>query len=268
MESYLSITVHYISSKWEMESNILKTQHFPERHTGVNISHSIEEVVGSFNIDSKIVGIVHDTCANAELASELMLQSHGWESVQCAAHKLQLVIQEGLEINIISRAIAATRKLVGHFKHSALTSSQLSIRQQQMNQPQRKLKQECVTRWNSTLYMIHSVVASRWPIVAVLSDETVTKRQYRTLDLKNEQWELLSDLAKPLELLEIATVFLSQEYNVSCSCVYPIIDGLINNLIPAEDDQPIIKQLKTTISAALRRRWKFTDIDILKPPAF
>jgi hypothetical protein len=93
------------------------------------------------------------------------------------------------------------------------------------------------------------------------------KRQYRTLDLKNEQWELLPDLAKPLELLEIATVFLSQEYNLSCSCVYPIIDGLINNLIPAEDDQPIIKQFKTTISAALRSRWKFTDIDILKPPA-
>jgi hypothetical protein len=178
MESYLSITVHYISSKWEMESNILKTQHFPERHTGVNISHSIEEVVHSFNIDSKIVGIVHDTCTNAELAGELMLQSHGWESVQCAAHKLQLVIQEGLEINVISRAIAATRKLVGHFKHSALATTQLLIRQQQMNQPQRKLKQECVTRWSSTLYMIQSVVANRWPIVAVLSDETVTKRQY------------------------------------------------------------------------------------------
>lgn len=70
MESYMSITTHYISSKWEMESNILKTLHFPERHTGVNISDSIIEVVHSFNIDSKIVGVVHDTCANAELAGE------------------------------------------------------------------------------------------------------------------------------------------------------------------------------------------------------
>ncbi len=55
MDSYMSITIQYFSSKWEMESNILKTHHFPERHTGVNISDSIVEVVCSFDIDSKML---------------------------------------------------------------------------------------------------------------------------------------------------------------------------------------------------------------------
>ena len=72
---------------------------------------------------------------------------------------------------------------------------------------------------------------------------------------------------KPLEFLEVATVFLSKEYNVSCSCVYPIMDGLITNISPCEDDLPIIRQFKTVVCAALRRRWSFDDIDLYKSPA-
>ena len=76
-----------------------------------------------------------------------------------------------------------------------------------MNAPTRKLKQECVTRWNSTLHMIKTVLANRWPISAVLGDEQVTKREDRNLDLKSDQWDLLKELVEPLELVEVGTVF-------------------------------------------------------------
>ena len=105
--------------------------------------------------------------------------------------------------------------------------------------------------------MIQSILANRWPISAVLSDESVTRRQDRNLDLKSEQWKLLEELVKPLEFLEVATVFLSKEYNVSCSCVYPIMDGLITNISPCEDDLPIIRQFKTVVCAALYAREEF-----------
>ena len=72
-------------------------------------------------------------CTNAELAGRLLFDLHGWASVQCATHKLQLAVNEGFQINTIARAIAATRKLVGHFKHSCLATTQLAIRQEQMN---------------------------------------------------------------------------------------------------------------------------------------
>ena len=73
-----------------------------------------------------------------------------------------------------------------------------------MDVPQKKLKQDSPTRWNSTFYMAERLLANRWPISAVLSDDSVTKRQDRALDL----------LVKPLQLLETATVFLSKETNV------------------------------------------------------
>lgn len=86
---------------------------------------------------------------------------------------------------------------------------------------------------------------------AALSDESVTKRQDRALDFQNEQWELLGELVKPLELLvKGATVFLSKEYNVSCSCVYPILQDLITILEPNDEDVPAIRQNEGSCSSS------------------
>ena len=269
MEVYISVTAHFISADWEMRSCVLQTKHFPERHTGQNISEAIQDTVTSFDIEvSKVKGVVHDTCANAELAGKLMFDLHGWSSVQCAAHKLQLAVNKGLRISMIARTIAATRKLVGHFKHSCLATTQLTLRQEQMNVPTRKLKQECVNRWNSTLHMIKSVHESRWPISAVLGDEKVTKKEDRNLDLKSEQWDLLKNSVESLELLEVATGFLSQEFNISCSCTYPITDGLASNILPKDDDLPVFKEFKRVVSDALKRRWSMDRLDVTKAPVF
>ena len=165
----------------------------------------------------KVKAVVHNTAANTELAGDLMSLSLDWENTECAAHKLQLAVNEGLQIPTIARAIAAGRELVGHFKHSALAAAELKVRQERMDVPQKKLKQDSPTRWNSSFYMAEHLLANRWPISAVLSDGSVTKRQDRALDLRNEQWELLQELVKPLQLLETATVFLNKEANVSGS---------------------------------------------------
>ena len=122
-----------------------------------------------------------------------------------------------------------------------------------MDVPQKKLKQDSPTRWNSTFYMAERLLANRWSISAVLSDDSVIKRQDRALDRRNEQWELLQELVKPLQLLETATVFLSKETNVSGSGVYPIIHGLITNLEATDEDVPVIRHFKVTVVAALRQ---------------
>ena len=72
----------------------------------------------------------------------------------------------------------------------------------------------------STLYMIQRLVATcRWPVTAVLSNTTTTKRQDCTLDLAAHQWVLLEELAKLLESLEVATGFFCTERKVSISCI-------------------------------------------------
>ena len=70
-----------------------------------------------------------------------------------------------------------------------------------------QLIQDVSTQWNSTYYMIYHLVDHRLPITAVLSDHTVTKVSDRYLDLKSEQWEMLTALEDVLY-----TSFTSSQY--------------------------------------------------------
>ena len=50
-----------------------------------------------------------------ELTGQNLGEDCNKESLNCAAHRLQLCIIEGLELSIIARPIAAGKKLVAHF---------------------------------------------------------------------------------------------------------------------------------------------------------
>ena len=82
---------------------------------------------------------------------------------------LQLYLKKGLSIATIDRLLGAVRNLVGHFHHSVVASEALKKWQEQMGNPQKKLVQDVATRWNSSLDMLESLLAARWPITAVLS---------------------------------------------------------------------------------------------------
>ena len=66
-----------------------------------------------------------------------------------------------------------------------------------MNQPTIKLINECKTRWNSTFYVCQSLLQNRWPVSAVIADESVTRMEHKRLDLSSAQWELLGKNSSP-----------------------------------------------------------------------
>jgi len=89
-------------------------------------------------------------------------------------------------------------------------------------------------------------------LTAVLANESVTKQQYRYLELSSENWLILEDLSKVLEQLEVATVFLCEENYVFISAVLPVVYGLVTKLAVEEDNSSCIKQLKIQVSNALK----------------
>ena len=59
-----------------------------------------------------IFAIVHDQKSNFQRAGRLLEADKQWNSLNCAAHCLQLCVIEGCGINAIAKA------LVKHFHHS------------------------------------------------------------------------------------------------------------------------------------------------------
>jgi len=76
---------------------------------------------------------------------------------------------------------------------TGLATSELMKRQQSMdaNKNPRKLIQYVKTRWNSVFDTMERLLDFRWPVLAVLSDRTITKlSDAKTLDMKDEHWTL------------------------------------------------------------------------------
>ena len=68
-----------------------------------------------------------------------MKEEYRWESTNCAAHRIQLCVEDGLKINAIARLVGASRKLVNHFKHSTVATVALANRQKSMSMPVYKI---------------------------------------------------------------------------------------------------------------------------------
>jgi len=63
-QAYITITAHYISDEWRIESNVFCTSEMAERHRGSNIAVRIQEVLEMWNVrDNHVSWIKHDSCS-------------------------------------------------------------------------------------------------------------------------------------------------------------------------------------------------------------
>ena len=113
----------------------------------------------------------------------------GLFSVACACYRLRTAICHTLEILAVSRLLAQCRQLVGHFKHSNITSHALSEQQKQEGtQIPLYLVSQVAARWNSKYDMFDCLHKLRVPVTAVLSGASITEAVDQGLNLSPNQW--------------------------------------------------------------------------------
>jgi len=141
----------------------------------------------------------------------------------------------------------------------------LREKQQQLKIKQHKLIQDCVTRWDSTLSMIERVLEQRVAVCAVL----VENRSDRTLLPTADEFNILEELASVLSPIKKATELLSGSKYATVSCMFPVLQQLLlNSLKTKEEDSPVLKSIKESITQDLSRTCtkRFADDDIIFGP--
>ena len=107
--------------------------------------------------------------------------------------------------------------------------------------------------------MFQRLVEQRWAIFAVLANEQSSQYQNQHLNPKEDQWELMGQMVTVLEPLQIATTALCESEIVSCSLIYPVINGLLSkHLEEMEDDLHIIEFFKNVVRDQIEEQ--FTHI--------
>ena len=88
MESFISITVHWIDKDWNLHRWTPFVKHFPDRHTGQLIKVKLDEMITSLGLDSPdiVKYVVNDNAVCAIKLSPDLIQ------ILCAIHTLQLSV--------------------------------------------------------------------------------------------------------------------------------------------------------------------------------
>lgn len=164
---------------------VLKAEVFNDgRHTEENIMQKLEGILSTWEIPKeKVKCVVRDAGANMKKGVSLLNVDH----IDCTSHKLQNVLKEGLKAQeTVMAAIMKCKKIAAHFHHSTSAQDELCNLQKRFNQKPLKIIQECVTRWNSTFYMLQRILEVQ-EAVCLYASTTNNKIP----QLTSEEWIIL-----------------------------------------------------------------------------
>lgn len=134
------------------------------------------------------------------------------------AHTLQLAVNEGLlSQRSVTDIVATGRKIVGHFKHSPLAYSRLQNVQAQLGQPKKRLQQYVPTRWDSTYYMLSSLMEQKHALGAYAADYELPAT------LSSYQWGLIENILTLIVPFEELTKEISSSTATAADAIPSIV---------------------------------------------
>jgi len=113
-QSFIALTVHYIDDNTK-SSILLGCHHFLERHTAVEMSSFLKDLVKKWNLDNLVTMVVSDNASNILAAIKLCK----WRSLECFAHSINLVVDSGLGYKDVNSIILKVKAIVQYFKQSS-----------------------------------------------------------------------------------------------------------------------------------------------------
>lgn len=246
-ESFVAVTGHYLIQN-EIESNLLDCYKYTERHTAVNLCEMLQKIVIEWKISEKIVAVVTDNAANIVAA----IKRTNWKHIPCFAHTINLIVQSSLEaISIIRQKI---KIIVDFFRRSPQATEKLKQMQKQLGKPELNIKQDVVTRWNSTYDMFERVIEIKEPLMSVIAIN------YPNIEnLSNSDISTLEMCCEILRIFKDVTQEISSEREVTVSKVILFSSALTKYCTKYLSDHPdlpeVVRKLAESLLSALQKRF-------------
>ncbi|XP_072246410.1 E3 SUMO-protein ligase ZBED1-like [Leuresthes tenuis] len=236
--SYLGVTGHFIDGEWNLNSFALTVMKTETRHFADKCAEQFLNVANDWGIGNKISTIDTDSAANMLAA----MRALPYEHIACNAHILQRTITVCLDGSGFAGVLAKCRKIVGHFKQSPASTTELNQQQVALGKKSEQLIQDVPTRWNSTLAMVSRLLCNREAVQATLDQQN----NHRWVMLTEAEWGKLQRLEVLLEPCRYVTELLGGEAYVSCSVVLPAFRHLDRVMDITDDDPAYVVKFRGT----------------------
>ncbi|CAN0915443.1 Putative AC transposase [Linum grandiflorum] len=165
-KGFMVVTAHWIDDNWVLQSRILRFIYVESPHTSEVICEVLFECLLEYDIDRKLSTVTVDNCSTNDAMIRALLGKldagrlilHGtMVHMRCAAHILNLIVQDGL--SVIEGCIEMIRDSVLHWTASPKRRQKFAevVRLLHINSSL-ELVLDCRTRWNSTYLMLSTTL--------------------------------------------------------------------------------------------------------------
>lgn len=246
--SFMALTAHYLltSPGLCIHSSLLSCSEFSVKHTAKNISNWLVNTMREWGIKNKITAIVTDNAHNMIAAVSLCK----WRRISGFAHSLNLVVQRGLLE--VDEVICKVKAVIQHFKQSAHATSKFHQMQTQMGLPQLKLKQDIITRWNSTYDMLQRFLLNKDSLLSTLALLGLGSEKFKFV---NNDWLIIKYCLEMLQPFYEFTKDISAEKSVTISKI-PVLSRIIARRLNATSDiPPEVAKMKRVLLEELSERF-------------
>ncbi|XP_076806287.1 zinc finger BED domain-containing protein 4-like [Clavelina lepadiformis] len=189
--------MHFVDAEWKLRSFVLAVDSFLGRHTAENIVEAYDNVIEKFRLTTKVKKVVSDNASSMIKAFQDCLQHSEFAKSYVGKGKLGKVAKI---VNSVRKSVNAT---------SYLQRKKITLRAQN------------VTRWNSQLVMLQSVLKHHEEVNAAL---TLIQSRGK---ITNQDYLALSELMSVLLPFKEAMQQVEGENIVTSSCICPVVLGLL-----------------------------------------
>ncbi|KAJ0603044.1 putative transcription factor C2H2 family [Helianthus annuus] len=219
-DGYMALTAHYIDDSWVLRKKILNFKVIPPPHSGELLGECMVNFLGDWGIEKKVFTITVDNakyndvlvdCLNTHFRLNRVLLCDGdFTHVRCCAHVLNLIVQGGLKV--IEGVIEKVRESVKYVRGSSDRKYKFAECIHHLSlQCGKKVRQDIVTRWNSTYLMLDSALAYRNAYARL----ALVDSKYKTFPSEQE-WARVETITKFLKpFYNITTLFSGTSYPTS-----------------------------------------------------
>ena len=195
---FLSLTVHFISKDWKLYRFTPYVAPFPARHTGKNISLSLDAMVEELGLsggDWELFAI-NDNAANVKLGIKLSLYLSQY---LCDIHTLELAVKDCFKNTQGMSEVVKKCKAIGKFMHQS-TEATKKVKNQAIKDKIvfKKVANPPNTRWSGHFDNLASVLHLKKPLTNILA----TYDEWAEHELTVSDWKLIEgavELLKPVK---------------------------------------------------------------------
>ncbi|KAL0368401.1 UNVERIFIED_CONTAM: hypothetical protein Scaly_1059000 [Sesamum calycinum] len=215
------ITGHWIDESWQLQKRMLNFVHIPPLRRGLEIANAIWRCLEDWGIESKIHIISVDNASANDSAIEnlkiylrnkrrLLCEGRLFH-VRCCAHILNLIAQDGLFE--IKQIVDVIRDSVEYVRRSDARLEIFSEIVKQLNLSEKKLVDDCRTRWNSTYEMLAAAIKFK-DVLPRFADREL----HYDICPSAEDWTKAKKVCSVLELFWTATHIVSEVITLLQTC--------------------------------------------------